>query len=136
MAARAAVRDAGRPLGVPRSDVDRASKMIPSGPTGLTIGQALEQIPELMTLYRGSPEMRKWLDAANSHEGLARNAGTHPDVVAVYALRDEPTTHAIVMEDSGAEKSMLFNLTARTRPSVVSSGTLKKRPAAWFCITT
>ena len=47
MAARAAVRDAGRALGVPLPDVDRVAKLIPSGPGGLTIPQALKQIPEL-----------------------------------------------------------------------------------------
>ncbi len=85
MAARAAVRDAGRALGIPLPDVDRVAKMIPSGPTGLTIGQALEQIPELKTLYRGSAEMRKWLDTAKSIEGLARNAGTHAAGVVISA---------------------------------------------------
>ena len=85
MAARAAVRDAGRALGVPLPDVDRVAKMIPSGPTGLTIGQALEQIPELKTLYRASPETRKWLDTAKSIEGLARNAGTHAAGVVISA---------------------------------------------------
>ncbi len=85
MAARAAVRDSGRALGIPLPDVDRVAKMIPSGPTGLTIGQALEQIPELKTLYRGSPEMRKWLDTAKSIEGLARNAGTHAAGVVISA---------------------------------------------------
>ncbi|MBV8580447.1 MAG: DNA polymerase III subunit alpha, partial [Candidatus Eremiobacteraeota bacterium] len=50
MAARAAVRDAGRALGVPLPDVDRVAKLIPSGPGGLTIAQALEQIPELRLL--------------------------------------------------------------------------------------
>ena len=51
MAARAAIRDAGRALGVPLPDVDRVAKLIPSGPGGLTIAQALEQIPELGLLY-------------------------------------------------------------------------------------
>ena len=85
MAARAAIRDAGRALGVPLPDVDRVAKMIPSGPTGLTIGQALEQLPELKVLYRGSAEMRKWLDTAKSIEGLARNAGTHAAGVVISA---------------------------------------------------
>jgi len=85
MAARAAIRDAGRALGVPLPDVDRVAKMVPPGPTGLTIGQALEQLPELKTLYRGSAEMRKWLDTAKSIEGLARNAGTHAAGVVISA---------------------------------------------------
>ena len=74
MAARAAVRDAGRALAVPLPDVDRVAKLIPSGPGGLSISGALEQIPELKTLYDGGPQIRKLLDTANSIEGLARHA--------------------------------------------------------------
>lgn len=85
MAARAAIRDAGRALGIPLPDVDRVAKMIPSGPTGLTISQALEQIPELKRLYSMSPATRKWLDTAKSIEGLVRNAGTHAAGVVISA---------------------------------------------------
>ena len=92
MAARAAVRDAGRALGVPLPDVDRVAKLIPSGPSGLSIRGALEQIPELKSLYRRTPEMRKLLDTANAIEGLARHASTHaagvvisPDPLIDYA---------------------------------------------------
>jgi DNA polymerase-3 subunit alpha len=77
MAARAAVRDAGRALGVPLPDVDRVAKMIPSGPGGLSIEKAVEQLPELKQLCSASPEIRKLLETARAIEGLARNAGTH-----------------------------------------------------------
>ena len=83
MAARAAVRDAGRALAVPLPDVDRVAKMIPSGPTGLSIAQALEQIPDLKSLYATSPEIRRLLDTAKAIEGLARNAGTHAAGVVI-----------------------------------------------------
>jgi DNA polymerase-3 subunit alpha len=83
MAARAAVRDAGRALGVPLPDVDRVAKMIPSGPGGMSIAQALEQIPELKSLYAMSPEIRRLLDTARAIEGLARNAGTHAAGVVI-----------------------------------------------------
>jgi DNA polymerase III subunit alpha len=85
MAARAAVRDAGRALGVPLPDVDRVAKMIPSGPGGLSIAQALEQIPELKVAYASSPQVRKLLDTAKDIEGLARNAGTHAAGVVISA---------------------------------------------------
>ena len=85
MAARAAVRDAGRALGVPLPDVDKVAKMIPSGPGGLSIGDALEQIPELKMTYAGSPSIRKLLDTAKDIEGLARNAGTHAAGVVISA---------------------------------------------------
>ncbi len=83
MAARAAVRDAGRALAVPLPDVDRVAKMIPSGPGGMSIAQALEQIPELKGLYSASPEIRRLLDTAKAIEGLARNAGTHAAGVVI-----------------------------------------------------
>jgi len=83
MAARAAVRDAGRALAVPLPDVDKVAKMIPSGPGGLSIAQALEQIPELKQLYAMSPEIRRLLDTAKAIEGLARNAGTHAAGVVI-----------------------------------------------------
>ncbi len=85
MAARAAIRDAGRALGVPLPDVDRVAKMIPSGPGGLSIAQALEQLPDLKMLYAGSPEIRRLLDTAKAIEGLARNAGTHAAGVVISA---------------------------------------------------
>ena len=85
MAARAAVRDAGRALGVPLPDVDRVAKMIPSGPGGLSIAQALEQLPDLKMLYSSSPEIRRLLDTAKAIEGLARNAGTHAAGVVIAA---------------------------------------------------
>ena len=83
MAARAAVRDAGRALAVPLPDVDRVAKLIPSGPGGLSIGAALEQIPELKLLYNGNPQTRKLIDTANSIEGLARHASTHAAGVVI-----------------------------------------------------
>ncbi len=85
MAARAAIRDAGRALGVPLADVDRVAKLVPSGPTGMTILQALEQIDELKALYNQRPDLHRLLDTAQEIEGLARNAGTHAAGVVISA---------------------------------------------------
>ena len=83
MAARAAVRDAGRALAVPLPDVDRVAKLIPSGPGGLSIEKALQQIPELRQQYDASPIVRQLLDTAKSIEGLARHASTHAAGVVI-----------------------------------------------------
>jgi len=85
MAARAAVRDAGRALAIPLPEVDRVAKLIPSGPTGMTIEQAVEQISELKIIYASRPDLRKLLDTAKDIEGLARNAGTHAAGVVISA---------------------------------------------------
>ena len=92
MAARAAVRDAGRALAVPLGDVDRVAKLIPSGPGGLSIEQALKSIPELKSLYDASPQVRHLLDTAKSIEGLARHASTH--AAGVVISKDSLVDHA------------------------------------------
>ena len=83
MAARAAVRDAGRALAVPLPDVDRVAKLIPSGPGGLSIKEAIAQIGELKNLYDMNPQIRRLLDTASSIEGLARHASTHAAGVVI-----------------------------------------------------
>jgi DNA polymerase-3 subunit alpha len=83
MAARAAIRDAGRALEVPLADVDRVAKLIPSGPKGLSIQEALDQIPELRNIYDMAPKIRELLDTAKSIEGLARHASTHAAGVVI-----------------------------------------------------
>jgi DNA polymerase-3 subunit alpha len=83
MAARAAIRDAGRALAVPLPEVDRVAKLIPSGPGGLSIKAALEQIGELKNLYDMNPQIRRLVDTANSIEGLARHASTHAAGVVI-----------------------------------------------------
>jgi DNA polymerase-3 subunit alpha len=85
MAARAAIRDAGRALGVPLPDVDRIAKLFPSGPGSYPIARAIEQIAELQSIYTTQPAMRKLLDTAKEIEGLARNAGTHAAGVVISA---------------------------------------------------
>ena len=57
--------------GVPLPDVDRVAKLIPSGPGGLSITDALEQIPELKTLYDVQPADAQ----AARHRELDRRPG-------------------------------------------------------------
>ncbi|MBD5653631.1 MAG: DNA polymerase III subunit alpha, partial [Candidatus Eremiobacteraeota bacterium] len=76
-------RDAGRALGVPLGEVDRVAKLIPSGPGGLSIEKALQQIPELKAQYDSTATVRHLLDTAKSIEGLARHASTHAAGVVI-----------------------------------------------------
>jgi DNA polymerase-3 subunit alpha len=109
MAARAAVRDAGRALAVPLQDVDRVAKLIPSGPGGLTIKAALEQIPELKMLYDGSPQMRKLIDTANSIEGLARHASTH--AAGVVISKNPLTDHVPLVKLGEGDVNTQYDMT-------------------------
>lgn len=79
MAARAAVRDVGRALGVPYSKCDQIAKMIPIGKQGflMTLDKALKTTPELNEVYKRDPETHNLLDIAKKLEGCARHASMH-----------------------------------------------------------
>ncbi len=74
MAARAAIRDAGRALGYPYAFCDQLSKMIPFGSS---LKEALERVPELSQAYDTDDQTKKLLDIAKKLEGVARHASTH-----------------------------------------------------------
>jgi DNA polymerase-3 subunit alpha len=86
MAARAAIRDAGRVLEIPLPDVDKIAKLIPQGPK-VTLASALKDEKELRDLTKSNPTYARLLDIAQKIEGLARNAGTH---AAGVVISDRP----------------------------------------------
>ncbi|TRZ64451.1 MAG: DNA polymerase III subunit alpha [Spirochaetia bacterium] len=81
MAARAAIRDAGRALGMPYSLCDQLSKMIPFNPTqGMKFGwldKSLQKVAEFKEIYETNPDAKKIIDAARHLEGVARHASVH-----------------------------------------------------------
>lgn len=81
MAARAAIRDAGRALGMPYSLCDQLSKMIPFNPTqGMKVGwldKSLHKVTEFKEIYETNPDAKKIIDAARHLEGVARHASVH-----------------------------------------------------------
>ena len=82
LAARAAIRDVGRTLGLPIFRVDQVVAMVPDQ-LGITLGSALEQSDELKKICEADPEIRELLDLAQKIEGLARNVGTHAAAVVI-----------------------------------------------------
>ncbi len=88
MAARQAIRDVGKVLGMPESRIATITNMVPSQPK-ITIARALEENVDLKRLYDEDPEVREWLDYAQRVEGLARNIGTH---AAGVVIADKPLT--------------------------------------------
>ncbi len=84
LGARAAVRDVGRVMDIPLSEVDRIAKLIPSIPgKPVSIAEALEQVEELRQLYETTPYVRQLLDTAMQLEGVARHASTHAAGVVI-----------------------------------------------------
>ena len=101
LAARAAVRDVGRVLGIPIPEVDAVCKMIPSIPVGISIDQAMEENRELDALYKNSPTIRELLDTAKSLEGVCRHASTH--AAGVIISHDALTDHVPVHKSNKGE---------------------------------
>ena len=74
--AKQVLRDVGRALDMPYSDVDKIAKMLPNE-IHMTIDKALEQNRELKQLYDEDETTRKLLDISISLEGMPKNASTH-----------------------------------------------------------
>ncbi len=104
MEARAAVRDAGRALGMPYAAPDRIAKMIPPGWQGhaMTIDNALTQSPDLSVAYRTEPETKRLLDVARKLESVARHASVH---AAGVVIADKPLTeYAPLQKETNGDK--------------------------------
>ncbi len=82
LAARAAIRDVGRTLGMPLFRVDQVVAMVPDQ-LGITLEVALQQSDELRRAYDSDGEIRELIDLARKIEGLARNVGTHAAAVVI-----------------------------------------------------
>ncbi|MEK7593381.1 MAG: DNA polymerase III subunit alpha [Patescibacteria group bacterium] len=74
MAARAAVRDAGRAMNLPYSFCDKISKLIPFN---FKLEEAVKNVKELNDLYQKDADAKKIIDAAKKLEGVARHASVH-----------------------------------------------------------
>ncbi|WP_053070509.1 DNA polymerase III subunit alpha [Alkalihalobacillus pseudalcaliphilus] len=85
-AARAALRDVGKVLGIHAFEIDRAAKMVPSRP-GITITKALEQSTDLHDLFQQSDKHKQWLYLVEKIEGLPRHTSTHAAGVIISQQR-------------------------------------------------
>ena len=86
MAARGAIRDVGRALGIPLSEVDRVAKLVPLGPQK-TIQDALEAVSELRELYETQSHIKELIDYSLALQGVARHLSTH---AAGVLIADRP----------------------------------------------
>ena len=96
LAARAAVRDVGRAMGLPYAEVDAVAKQIPRA-LGVKIETALRR-RELRELYDSSETVRKLLDTAMALEGMPRHASTH---AAGVVITEEPLSHYLPLATNG-----------------------------------
>ncbi|NCC87729.1 MAG: DNA polymerase III subunit alpha, partial [Clostridia bacterium] len=108
MAARAAVRDVGRALGIAYGTVDEVAKQIPRE-LNITIESALKKSTELRTLYENSSEIKELIDTAIKVEGMPRHSSTH--AAGVVITRDPVASYVPLACNDGSVVTQ-FTMTA------------------------
>ncbi len=125
MGAKQALRDVGRVMDIPLSEVDKVAKLIPNfGNKSFSIPEALEQSPELKKLHDEVDYLRDLIDTAAQMEGSLRNAGTH---AAGVVITDEPVVEYVPLNrpTSGSEDSPIKTVTQFEMSIIESLGLLK-----------
>ena len=82
MAAKGAVRDVGRVMGLPYTVCDRVAKLIPNE-LNMTIEKALNVSQKLRELYDTDSSIRNLIDTAAQLEGMPRHTTTHAAGVVI-----------------------------------------------------
>jgi len=128
MAARTSIQDVGRVLDMPLSDVNAIKKLVPDT-LGITLRQAIDQVPELQDIYKSSDIKGIVLREAEKLEGSVRNTGVHaagiiiaPDdltnIVPVATAKDSDLLvtqyDGRVIEDAGVIKMDFLGLKTLT----------------------
>ncbi|MBA2358048.1 MAG: DNA polymerase III subunit alpha [Actinobacteria bacterium] len=103
MAARAAVRDAGRVLDVPYGVVDRIAKLIPEGP-GQSLDACLKGGQELRSAVEADPVAKEIVELARPLEGLVRQDSIH---AAGVVIGDRPLTEYVPLQQKGADQELV-----------------------------
>ncbi|MFZ3301318.1 MAG: DNA polymerase III subunit alpha [Microgenomates group bacterium] len=106
MLAKAAVRDIARVLGYPYATGDKIAKLIPLGAQGfpMTMERALNETPDLKTLYDSDADTKKIMDLAKAVEGNARHLSVH--AAGVVVAPTEITDFAPIQKETGGEKTI------------------------------
>ncbi|PIP92277.1 DNA polymerase III subunit alpha [Candidatus Wolfebacteria bacterium CG18_big_fil_WC_8_21_14_2_50_39_7] len=104
MAARAAVRDAGRALGLSYGFCDQLAKLIPALPHQ-KLDDAIKKVPELNELYKNNPDAKKVIDAAFKLEGVARHASVH---AAGVVVSKEPLTDYVPLQRAPQNENIVI----------------------------
>jgi len=97
MKAKAVIRDVGRVLDIPLSEVDKIAKLIPNT-LNITLEEAMEQEPALKDLYKTDKQCKDLFDISKKLEGLCRHASVH---AAGIVISDEPLTEYVPLAKKG-----------------------------------
>ena len=91
--ARAVLRDVGRVLQMPYSQVDRICKLVPSNPAHpVSLQEAIDLEPQLKQMKKEDEQVAYLLNLSMQLEGLYRHASTH---AAGVVIGDRPLTELV-----------------------------------------
>ncbi len=90
LGAKAAIRDVGRALAMPYSDVDRVARLVPFAP-GMTLERGLQENTEFYQIYKDDEIVSTLVETAQKVEGIVRHASTH--AAGVVIAKDPLTKH-------------------------------------------
>ncbi len=127
MAAKAAIKDVGRAMDIPYSDVDRIAKMVPTQ-LNITLEQAIEDSPQLREAMERDGQIRELIQTARKLEGMVRNSGVHAagvviaprpltDLVPLHRTKNDEIVTAfdmVAIEKMGLLKMDFLGLTTLT----------------------
>ena len=99
MAARAAIRDTGRAMGLAYLLCDQVAKAVPFGST---LDQALAESQEFKQLYDSDEQVKKLVDTAMVLEGVARHASTH---AAGVVITKDPLNKVVPLQRPTQDKA-------------------------------
>jgi len=121
LGARAALRDVGRALGMPYSQVDRVARLVTPRPN-ITLDQALAENKEMYDIYHEDGAVQNLVDTAKKLEGIARHASTH---AAGVVISREPLTQYMPLQRATKDHEQAATMTQLSMESVARLGLLK-----------
>ncbi len=109
MAARAAIRDAGRAMGYSYAFCDQIAKLIPFNPMqGMKEGwldECLKNVVEFKALYDSNADAKKLIDTARHLEGVARHASVH---ACGTVIAKDPLIEQVPLQLAPQEKDIVI----------------------------
>ncbi|HYW28520.1 MAG TPA: DNA polymerase III subunit alpha, partial [Gaiellales bacterium] len=103
MQPKAAIKDAGRVMGIPYGQVDRIAKMVPEGPK-VSFDECMKPGAELRKSYDSDEVTRSIVDMARPLEGVVRNDSIH---AAAVVIGDRPLTEYLPLQQKGPDAEVV-----------------------------
>ncbi len=106
LAAKAAIRDTGRAMGISYADTDVVARAVPKE-LDITIAECMRRT-EFKKLYDESEQARKLIDTARKLEGMPRNVSVH---AAGVVITDNPLTDYVPLSQSNGITITQYDMT-------------------------